>query len=480
MRAYSSSNIVNEGEAAAGAASDVLIVSAFGDDLSGGGLFVLDGSHVERIDRIATTGIAFDGKLFARTLRCPPADATLAEIAIYDERGVRRYLRLDAAAAAHDIAFDGDDIVVVSPWYNAVQWFAPTGEVVRELRYPGPRDSWHLNCITRRDGVWYATMFGDLGTFRAYTHTDRRGKGRIVNLSSGAIVAGGLTAPHTPRWVEDRWVVCNSEACEVVAIDEGSGKIVQRVDCGGWVRGLAYDDAFYYAGICRRRATQESFGESAIVVIDRQTWTVVDRIGLPAQEIYDFVFVPRAMLAGLRRGFNTNPRRSADFQQYGRLTELGTTLPRTLWPSGDPLPWGEFRCSIEGLIPPSCAAGDVIELPLRVTNRSASFFTSAPPAPVYASYKWLDPQTGTYLDDRRAHRTKLPRTLYPGETVEFTMLISALLEPQHALLRVTLMQEGVTWFDDHDVANAIEGAVDVLPIDRSPTRSLAPVTTEPA
>jgi hypothetical protein len=453
-----------------GARPGVLIASAFGDAVTGGGLFALDASRVERIDRIGSMGLAFDGRRLARALRCLPLEARLGEIVIYDARGVQRYARLDAAAAVHDIVWDGDDLVVVSPWHNAVQWFSPSGDVVREVRYPGPADAWHVNCVARRDGVWYATMFGDFGSARGWAAGARDRSGRIVNLTSGETVVDGLTTPHSLRWVDDMWLVCNSERNELLAIDAG-GRIVQRVACEHWTRGFAHDDDFFYVGGCQRRETQEIVGDAQIIVIDRRTWKPVDRIAVQAHEIYELTFVPPALLAGLRRGFDVNPLRTSEFVQYRVLSELGVDQPRHLWPSGDPLPWSDFRCRLSCAPPSPCTAGDLLELPLRVENRSASFFTSAAPAPVFASYKWLDPATGAYLADGRALRTKLPRTVFPGEAVDMTAFV---IVPKHigaAQLRMTLIQEGVSWFDDQDPANAIAFAVEIAPAVQAETRA---------
>ncbi|MDB5069331.1 MAG: glycosyl transferase, group 2 family protein [Candidatus Eremiobacteraeota bacterium] len=452
-------------------APGVLIASAFGDDGSGGGLFAVDGSRAERIDRIATTGLAYDGRRLARNLRCPPPDALLAEIVVYDERGVVRYMRLDVAAAVHDVAWDGENVVVVSPWHNAVQWFSPAGELVREVRYPGPSDAWHVNCITRHGDTWYATLFGDFGTFRGWDTPAHDGQGRIVELTTGTTVVAGLTTPHTPRWVDGMWLVCNSGNNELLAFDEQSGRVVRRVPCDNWTRGIAYDDDFFYVGACRRSATLQSYGESQIVVIDRRTWALVDRITVPAREIYDLAFVPPSLGAGLRRGFDVNPLRTSEFRQYRMLTEIGAEQPHSLWPSGDPLPWSDFRCSITCEFPPRCTADEMHEVAVRVANRSRSFFTSAPPAPVYASYKWLDRTTGAYLSDGRAYRSKLPRTVFPAETVDMTMRIVVPHRAGAALLRITLMQEGITWFDDQDPASGTDFAVEIAPAGR---RAAAP------
>jgi hypothetical protein len=358
--------------------------------VSGGGLFAIEGSRVERLDRISTTGLAFDGRRLARALRCSWEMAQLVEIAIYDVRGVKRYIRIDEAAACHDIAWDGEDLVVVSTWDNAVRWFSPAGEMVREVRFPGPWDCWHVNCVTRHEGTWYATLFGESRTFRAWIPPARLGEGKIVNLETGETVVSGLTAPHSPRWVDGMWLVCNSQERELRAIDAASGQIVRRVACDCWTRGLTYDDGFFYMGGCNRREEGgPPFGDAQIIVIDRATWKIVEQIPVPVLEIYDLSFVPPEFAAGVRRGFDVNPTRTSEFRQYRILTELGNQQPRNLWPTADPLPWNDFRSELTCQLPVSATCGELFEMTVKVTNRSASFFTSMPSAPVFLSYKWI-------------------------------------------------------------------------------------------
>lgn len=440
-----------------------LIVSTLGDTTSGGGLFAVEGSHVEQIDRISTTGIAFDGRRFARAFRCLPDQADLTEIAIYDTRGVLRYMRLDNSGACHDIAWDGEDLIVVCSWDNAVRWFSPAGGIVREVLYPGQINSCHLNCVVRHENTWYATLFGDFHGFRAFTLPSRLGQGKLVNLETGDTIASGLTAPHTPRWVDGMWLVCNSGEHELRAIDAASGQIIRQVACHYWTRGLAYDDSFFYVGGSQRRADHQSFRDAEIIVIDRVTWKPVEHISITAPEIYDLMFVPPEFAEGLRRGFDVNPTRTSEFRQYRILTELGIDQPRTLWPTGDPLPWSDFRCELACQLPVAAQCGDLFELPARVTNRGASFFTNAQPAPIFLSYKWLDPQTGNYLDDTRAYRSHLPRTIFPGETIEMIARVITPDRPGPAILRLTLVQEGVSWFDEQDASSGIEQALVIAP-----------------
>jgi hypothetical protein len=81
---------------------------------------------------------------------------------------------------------------------------------------------------------------------------------------------------------------------------------------------------------------------------------------------------------------------------------------------------------------------------------------------VYVSYKWQDVETGAYLDDRRAYRSKLPRTIFPAESVVTTALIIAPSRVGKAILKITLVQEGIAWFDEQAAANAAEFEVEIV------------------
>src|ERR1700688_2246065 len=99
---------------------DVVCATTFGDLTTGGGLFALENGRIEAIDRVSSLGLATNGRRVARVLHCAPDVGEVAEVVISDERGVTHYLRLDDVVAAHDVVWDRNELIVVSPWMNAV------------------------------------------------------------------------------------------------------------------------------------------------------------------------------------------------------------------------------------------------------------------------------------------------------------------------------------------------------------------------
>jgi len=86
-------------------------------------------------------------------------------------------------------------------------------------------------------------------------------------------------------------------------------------------------------------------------------------------------------------------------------------------------------------------------IPIEITNRSRESLATIGATPVQLSYHWLDATTGDTVHFEGA-RTQLTRRVTSGAPHRQRMLV---LAPSHAgrfTLRVTLVQESVTWFTD--------------------------------
>ena len=88
----------------------------------------------------------------------------------------------------------------------------------------------------------------------------------------------------------------------------------------------------------------------------------------------------------------------------------------------------------------------VISLEAEITNASSQTWGSTGQRPVYLSYHWQAPDGGWLEFD--GERTPLPHDLAPGETIRHYLTIKAPPQPGPAQLHLTLVQEGVSWFDE--------------------------------
>jgi hypothetical protein len=100
-----------------------------------------------------------------------------------------------------------------------------------------------------------------------------------------------------------------------------------------------------------------------------------------------------------------------------------------------------------------------IVLPCQVENAGTATIASAPPNPVYLSYRWTDPQTGELVLD--GIREPLPRPLPPEGRAGVPVRILAPWEPGAATLRLSLVQEWVAWWEDLDPDHALVASVEV-------------------
>jgi acetolactate synthase I/II/III large subunit len=161
--------------------------------------------------------------------------------------------------------------------------------------------------------------------------------------------------------------------------------------------------------------------------------------------------VPEPLAKSVRRGFRTNPLRTAEQHQHQLFNEVGVR-PARLWAVGEPLPPATCRIRIQAEVAAELKADTLQESTCSLENHGQAILVSAPPNPVHISYRWVN------HDDPRVVikgvRTPLPEALPPdGERIcRFSLRTPA--APGRYRLVVTLVQEHVAWFDHLDAANA--------------------------
>lgn len=115
-----------------------------------------------------------------------------------------------------------------------------------------------------------------------------------------------------------------------------------------------------------------------------------------------------------------------------------------------PRPLARPSARIEVLAAPATAgAGEVLAIPLRVTNTGSEPWSAAGVASgtyrVAVAYRWLDHEGAPVVTE--GERTLLPADVPPGGTVELEARVPVPGRPGDLQLRLTLVQEGVAWFD---------------------------------
>jgi uncharacterized protein DUF4915 len=454
--------------ACSGKTDFVLLVSGSGIGDTGGGLCLCDGSVVQTVDRISTAGLAVSEGRLARILSTPISTGT-GEILVYDTRGITHYLRVDELSDAHYLVWENEHLVISSTGNNSIIWLTLAGEIARRWRAPGEDDSWHLNGIYLHDGRLFACAFGKYANYRGYKDRLTQGDGFVFELESGRTLAQGLSAPHSPVCIDGLWTVCDSLRNSLVQFDAATGRRVRQAELRAFTRGLAVTDDYLFVGesIQRRETNKDLAGSFA--VLQRSDLSLVARFPVPFREVSDIVVVPRPLAHAVKTGFRTNPLRVSETDQLQMFRDVGIE-PARLWAVGERLTAKECRIKVQAEIPPDFVAGKLTLVDCTVTNAGQGFLCSELPYPVYISYRWGRTAKSPEFSRIEGNRTRLPKTLSPGESIRCRIELQAPDAEGEVKLTITMVQEQVTWFDELDEGNGCSAVVRI----RKPAGSTQP------
>lgn len=222
----------------------------------------------------------------------------------------------------HDIGFDAaGQPLFVNTLFNCIATVSE-GFSFRPLWNPpfisrlAAEDRCHLNGMALADGVArYATAVSRSDIADGWR--DRRADGGIViDALSGAIVATGLSMPHSPRLHNGQLWLLNSGTGEFGTVDVASGRFTPVAFVPGFARGLAFIGNHAVVGLSLPRENRTFSGlpldealkardadaRCGLAVIDLSSGDMVHwvRIEGVVRELFDVVALP-----GLRQPMAT-------------------------------------------------------------------------------------------------------------------------------------------------------------------------------
>jgi uncharacterized protein (TIGR03032 family) len=209
----------------------------------------------------------------------------------------------------HDVAFvDGELWVVntrfsclarLSHDFNFVPVWKP--DFISELT---PEDRCHLNGVALRDGrPKYVTALGATNTGGGWRSNKATG-GVVIDVETSAVVASGLSMPHSPRWHEGRLWALNSGTGDLIVVDPQTGRVDVVCQLPGYLRGLCFVGPYAVVGLCRIRErhifgglpVQERWDRLAcgLVIVDAARGVETARFEFTAgcEELYDVQYLP--------------------------------------------------------------------------------------------------------------------------------------------------------------------------------------------
>lgn len=267
---------------------------------------------------VSPMGMAFDGHRLALgtvkeiwDFRNMPDAAERLHPNKHDACFMPRNMHVTGDIRVHELAFDGKgELWLVNTRFSTLCTLDRDHSFVPRWRPAfvtalAAEDRCHLNGLCMVDGKpRYVTALGQTNSEEGWRANKTTG-GVIIDVTSHAIVASGLSMPHSPRWYAGRLWVLESAKGTVATIDLASGRCETVAELPGFTRGLAFCGDFAFVGLSqvresvfdgiplgkRLRAEERCCG---VWVIDIRSGAVVGFVKFEdaVQEIFDIQALP--------------------------------------------------------------------------------------------------------------------------------------------------------------------------------------------
>jgi uncharacterized protein (TIGR03032 family) len=211
----------------------------------------------------------------------------------------------------HEIAWAGEDLWVVNTRFSCLCTLHPDYSFVPRWRPPfitalAAEDRCHLNGLAVAGGApRYVTALGETDTAGGWRPGKARG-GCLLEVPGGAVVARGLSMPHSPRLHEGRLWVLESGTGRLLLVEPASGRVGVVAELPGFVRGLALWGPFAFVGLSRIRETSTFGGlpladrvrdlKCGVTALDLRSGRIVGELEFRSavEEIFDVQLLPGA------------------------------------------------------------------------------------------------------------------------------------------------------------------------------------------
>jgi uncharacterized protein (TIGR03032 family) len=171
---------------------------------------------------------------------------------------VPRRAHVTGDISVHDLAFAGDELWVVATRFSCLATLDAEHSFVPRWRPAfvtalAPEDRCHLNGVAVVDGrPRYVTALAMTDEPQGWRR-EKVGGGVVLDVDSGAVVAHGLSMPHSPRWHDGRLWVLDSGHGHLATVDLATGAAEPVVRLPGFPRGLAFVGPYALVGLSEVR-----------------------------------------------------------------------------------------------------------------------------------------------------------------------------------------------------------------------------------
>lgn len=220
-------------------------------------------THFARFDRpmglAADTGLIVVGtRRELRELRNVPALADRLPAPRADAAYALRRVHVTGDIDVHEIALgDGETWFVNTLFSCLCRWadgysFEPVWRP-RFVSALAPEDRCHLNGLALVDGrPRWLTALGATDTPQGWRAAKRDG-GVLLDCDADAIIARGLSMPHSPRWHDGKLWLLESGRGALVTVGPRDGRVTEVCRLPGFARGLAMVGRYAFVGLSMLR-----------------------------------------------------------------------------------------------------------------------------------------------------------------------------------------------------------------------------------
>ena len=204
-----------------------------------------------------------DGVWFLRN--APDIAPRVEPAGLHDACFLPRSCHVTGDIGVHELAWAGEELWIVGTRFSCLCTLDPDYSFVPRWRPPfvtalASEDRCHLNGLAVVDGQpRYASALGETDVKDGW----RKGKasgGCLLDIPSGAVVARGLSMPHSPRWHDGRLWVLESGTGRLVLVDARTGKWQAVAEVPGFGRGLCFAGRLAFVGLSKIRKTSAMDG----------------------------------------------------------------------------------------------------------------------------------------------------------------------------------------------------------------------------
>jgi uncharacterized protein (TIGR03032 family) len=232
----------------------------------------------------------------------------------HDACFVPRWAHVTGDIHSHDIAWAGSELWIVNTRFSCLSTLHTDYSFVPRWR---PKfitgldgdDRCHLNGLAIDGGLpRYVTALGETDTPEGWRPNKAHG-GVLIDVAANAVIARGLSMPHSPRcWAGRLWVL-DSGTGRLLLVEPASGRTETVIEFPGYPRGLDFAGPLAFVGLSQVRESNRFGGlpiterlpeperKCGIWVIDMRTGQVTAH--LEFQKGVEEVFAVQ-FLSGLR------------------------------------------------------------------------------------------------------------------------------------------------------------------------------------